>query len=591
MKVLSGSSTRKMAAKVSPMTAGSIRPRSSRSAWVAAMAAASTSDTGRPRAAAARATSSYSGCALTTAAVVVRELDGDRLAVDLDPVHGAVEGVLGEHLLAQADGRGVPEDRRRARRRPGRRSTSTLRVWAGRPFFIRIGVSQASLAPASSRAVITDGQTRGSRSSTLVSSSSEASPAIAAAVADEDPDHVGVTLGVAGAGADPDRGGGHERLRSPRRGDGGQDGGAGRRAQLHGRGARRAGVRRDAAEQLGDGGRRDRQRAVGAAHVAGADGDRRDDDLGRAEVDEAGARSDDVGDRVEGARPRGSGRRRCRGRGRGPRRRRAARRCAAPGARPGSSRSASLSSASMSRQVRWCTESAISTWQRVAASPPRVTCSTRSLTGSGAIASTARCSTSTGTPAPTSAPSSMSPLAPAEASIQMVMASWVLSTPTRRATRAANTPAPYPLSMLTTVTPGAQELSIASSAARPPNDAPYPTLVGTATIGTPTRPPTTDGSAPSMPATTTRQSACSSSSRTPSSRCSPATPTSRISCDPGAVHAGGERRLGGDGRVGRAGADDRDRARPAWAAGRASRRGRPGRRRRRSRSPRAWPRR
>src|SRR5206468_8685920 len=42
----------------------------------------------------------------------------------------------------------------------------------------------------------------------------------------------------------------------------------------------------------------------------------------------------------------------------------------------------------------------------------------------------------------------------------------------RRATRAANTPAPNPLSMFTTVTPGAQELSIASRAARPPNDAP-----------------------------------------------------------------------------------------------------------------------
>ena len=41
-----------------------------------------------------------------------------------------------------------------------------------------------------------------------------------------------------------------------------------------------------------------------------------------------------------------------------------------------------------------------------------------------------------------------------------------------RATRAAKTPAPYPLSMLTTVTPGAHEFSIASRAARPPNEAP-----------------------------------------------------------------------------------------------------------------------
>ena len=65
-------------------------------------------------------------------------------------------------------------------------------------------------------------------------------------------------------------------------------------------------------------------------------------------------------------------------------------------------------------------------------------------------------------------------------------------------------------------------------AATPPNEAPYPTLVGTATSGTPVRPPTTDGRAPSMPATTTRQSATASRSRTASSRCRPATPTSSI---------------------------------------------------------------
>src|SRR6478672_6337018 len=86
--------------------------------------------------------------------------------------------------------------------------------------------------------------------------------------------------------------------------------------------------------------------------------------------------------------------------------------------------------------------------------------------------------------------------------------------------------------MLTTVTPGAQELSMASSAATPPRDAPYPTLVGTATSGTPFSPPTTDGSAPSIPATTTRQSAAASRSRTPSSRCRPATPTSSIRSTP-----------------------------------------------------------
>src|SRR3989442_14537785 len=66
--------------------------------------------------------------------------------------------------------------------------------------------------------------------------------------------------------------------------------------------------------------------------------------------------------------------------------------------------------------------------------------------------------------------------------------------------RLAAAAAPNPLSMLTTVTPDAQEFSIASKAARPPNEAPYPTLVGTAITGTFTKPPTTPGSAPSIPA-------------------------------------------------------------------------------------------
>ena len=42
-------------------------------------------------------------------------------------------------------------------------------MWAGRPFFMRIGTSQESWAPASSRAASTPGQSRGSRSSTLAS--------------------------------------------------------------------------------------------------------------------------------------------------------------------------------------------------------------------------------------------------------------------------------------------------------------------------------------------------------------------------------------------------------------------------------------
>jgi hypothetical protein len=64
-------------------------------------------------------------------------------------------------------------------------------------------------------------------------------------------------------------------------------------------------------------------------------------------------------------------------------------------------------------------------------------------------------------------------------------------------------PAPKPLSILTTVTPLPQLLSMASKAANPPKLAPYPTLVGTAMTGRLTRPATTLGSAPSIPATTT----------------------------------------------------------------------------------------
>ena len=80
--------------------------------------------------------------------------------------------------------------------------------------------------------------------------------------------------------------------------------------------------------------------------------------------------------------------------------------------------------------------------------------------------------------------------------------------------------------MLTTATPAAQELSIASNGAAPPRWAPYPTLVGTPITGAANRPPTTLVSAPSMPATQITTAARSSRDRTANSRCSPATPTS-----------------------------------------------------------------
>ena len=259
----------------------------------------------------------------------------------------------------------------------------------------------------------------------MVSTSSGGSSAPVAArgrrLADQQPQHVGVALGVAAAGADADRVGGHRAAAGPSAvARVVEQRGAGRGAQLHRRGAGRAGVRRDAAQQLGDRGRRHRQRAVRAAD--------------RAEPTATGETTTSVGAEVRRSRRRRRPRRRSR-RARRPRgsARRAgravhralgdrepledARRQVAHRRRRGR-RAASRSR--MSRQVRWCTESATSTWQRVAAKPLRVTCSTRSATGSGATASTAAWSTSTGTPAPSSAPSSMSPLAPEEASTQIV---------------------------------------------------------------------------------------------------------------------------------------------------------------------------
>src|SRR5690606_3575082 len=96
----------------------------------------------------------------------------------------------------------------------------------------------------------------------------------------------------------------------------------------------------------------------------------------------------------------------------------------------------------------------------------------------------------------------------------------------RERIRLAAAAAPKPLSMFTTSTPDAQELSMPSSAARPPKDAPYPTLVGTAITGCRTSPPTTLGSVPSIPATTMMTSASANWSRAARSRWRPATPTS-----------------------------------------------------------------
>ena len=352
----------------------------------------------------------------------------------------ALQRVLGDRCLAQADGRGLAEDRG-PHDGGARGGTSTLSVWAGRPFFIRIGVSQASRAPASSRAVSTAGHTRGSRSSTLVSSTSRSStpcrPTVGR-VADQQPHDVGVALGVAAARADADRCGGHRRLRPPGVGEGREQRGAGGGAQLHRRRARRPGVRRHAAQQLGHRGRRHRQHAVGAADGAGPHRDRADHDLGRRRGRRSRRRHRRRRRSRRARRPRGSARPRVGavdgGLGVGQPLEDASAR-----ARTASASGASSSSARTSRQERWWTESATSTWQRVAARPAAVHLSTRSATGSGVTASTAACSTSSGTPAPTRAPSSMSPLAPGR---RRRPRRRHARSGRRRATRAAKTPAP-----------------------------------------------------------------------------------------------------------------------------------------------------
>ena len=214
---------------------------------------------------------------------------------------------------------------------------------------------------------------------------------------------------------------GHRRLRAVGRGVRGEQGRPGRRAQLPDVRAARSGVRRDAAEQLGHGGRRHRHLAVRAAHPARADGDRRDDQLVEPEVLEPRADADDVGDRVEGAdlvevhvvgrgavhrglrdgQPLEASRARGRAPSSGSRRVLEQRADVAPGAvgaavgdarpRPGSPRTRA---ASRSRPTG-----------RRARGPPRRRRDRARLSG---------------TPAPTRAPSSMSPLAPEDASTQPI---------------------------------------------------------------------------------------------------------------------------------------------------------------------------
>ena len=129
----------------------------------------------------------------------------------------------------------------------------------------------------------------------------------------------------------------------------------------------------------------------------------------------------------------------------------------------------------MFAHVRTTLDGGTRTCAEVAARPARSTCSVSIWIGSVPTASTAAWTTSSGAPASSSAPSSMSPLAPArhwnQATVTAVPIAADGAMPAGpRAPR--RRPAPNPLSMLLTTTPGAQEFSIASRAASPPYDVP-----------------------------------------------------------------------------------------------------------------------
>jgi hypothetical protein len=85
--------------------------------------------------------------------------------------------------------------------------------------------------------------------------------------------------------------------------------------------------------------------------------------------------------------------------------------------------------------------------------------------------------------------------------------------------------------MLTVVIPLAQDVTAESSEASPWSEAPYPLEVGTAMIGRPTSPATTEKSDASMPATAMTTFAFSISSTRERRRSTPATPTSGTSVE------------------------------------------------------------
>ncbi len=247
--------------------------------------AASTSLTGRPSASAAAATSSYSGwsvdAARRRAAPASRRRHGRRRR--RSPARGRARACRPAARAARC----VEVCRKTSRRTASARSaaTSTESVWAGRPFFIRIGVSQASDGPGRQqrgdhgrpepRVEVVDvgleqQRASGGRAGAAVRWSSLSSP-------DQQPQHVRVPRRVAAARTD-------DRSRSTVI--------AGcapvpvalaisRAAPVGVQSSTvdRSAVRRDATEQLRDRRGRHREPAVSGADVTAADRDRGDHEV------------------------------------------------------------------------------------------------------------------------------------------------------------------------------------------------------------------------------------------------------------------------------------------------------------------------
>ena len=178
-------------------------------------------------------------------------------------------------------------------------SVKTCRTWPGRPFFMVTGLTQASRAPASSAAATACPSCSPVTSSRFVSSSSAGCPAPTdggrRAPADDDLGAVRQVVHLAGAAAEARRRDRHVRERAERRGQRGEQCGAGGRRELD---PDVAAVGRDPLEEADRRRRRIGQPAVRAAHRARSRCHGGGAHLVDPEHLEGGGRPDDVDDGV-----------------------------------------------------------------------------------------------------------------------------------------------------------------------------------------------------------------------------------------------------------------------------------------------------